>query len=161
MDAGKRRSERRRLPSLVTASPITIPSVHHSRSPLYDNPSEADSRAGAVFHVGGGQVVTSTQTIVAFQSDGAAIACNANAPTFVNCSDLYGTPTLTDVIHEDPLFRDAAALDFTLQEGSPCLLGQSPYQGVIGAFGIGCLDPVAASESLEISFWARIKSIYR
>lgn len=60
-------------------------------------------------------------------------------------------------ITADPLFCDAAAGNFHLQWGSPCLPENSNGCDLIGAFGYGGCNSV----SVDPSTWSEVKSWYR
>jgi hypothetical protein len=93
-------------------------------------------------------------TIVAFNPDGGGLYIHANpgTPTSIalDCSDVFGNAGgdygglsqnqtgLNGNISDDPLFCDAGAGDFRLQDASPCAPPQNPCLEAAGAFGIGC-----------------------
>lgn len=87
--------------------------------------SNATGSGGAV-HIGAGSL-TVANTIVAFNSAGvfataAASAALNNCNVFSNASgDTAGTVTQVDPVAGDPLFVNAAAGDYRLSAGSPCL----------------------------------------
>lgn len=63
--------------------------------------------------------------------------------------------TPTDFI-QDPLFCDPETYELFVRSNSPCVAGNRPGCGSIGAWGIGCGAVSIRSES-----WGRIKSLYR
>jgi hypothetical protein len=67
-----------------------------------------------------------------------------------------GWPESPTDLEADPLFCDTEALDFSLHGNSPCVAGNTPGCGQIGAFGQGC-----GSVTVSPSSWAEIKSRYR
>lgn len=74
--------------------------------------------------------------------------------------DFYNwVPDPTDLF-EDPSFCDPQELDLTLEEGSPCVEGNTPGCSQIGALGIGCGVATAAEASLTVDSWSRIKGRY-
>ena len=92
---------------------------------------------------------------------------------WAECTDIYGNgscdwcPGLSDYINvegnfsECPSFCNAAAGDFYLCDGSPCLPGNRPYGadcGLIGALGEGCACGPSATEPTT---WSKIKSMFR
>lgn len=92
------------------------------------------------------------------------ITCEASAPR-LSCVVLWG-PIPWDpscqvedrVLIADPRFCDPASGDYTLAADSPCLPGEGTARcGLIGAYGAGCLDPVAVRESS----WGAIKALHR
>jgi hypothetical protein len=54
------------------------------------------------------------------------------------------------------LYCDPEILDLTVHEGSPCIEGNTPGCGQIGAWGEGC-----GGVSVEATSWGMIKSLYR
>ncbi len=90
------------------------------------------------------------------------------------CCDVYGNticdwcyfedPSFclkVDCFSECPSFCNAAAGDFHLCDGSPCLPGNHPYGadcGLIGALGEGCACGPSATEPTT---WSKIKSMFK
>lgn len=58
-------------------------------------------------------------------------------------SDIEGSFTGEGNIDEDPMFCDASSADYSLHSASPCIYG-GINETMIGAFGPGCGEPVAA-----------------
>jgi hypothetical protein len=123
---------------------------------------------------GGGLFATSDcmislhSTIVAFNTDGGGLYIQANpgTPTSIalDCSDVFGNAGgdysglsqnqtgLDGNISDDPLFCDAAAGDFRLQDSSPCVPPQSPCLEAAGAFGVGCAPtPVPSAPAAPVA----------
>jgi len=116
------------------------------------------------------------RSVIANSLGGGAIVCEIEfflfGPT-LTCCDLFGnvggdwTGYIADQLgvdgnfSADPLFCDTAGVDLTLEECSPCLLGNHPdgYNcgDVIGAFGAGC----ECSAGTVPTNWGTIKSLYK
>lgn len=92
------------------------------------------------------------RTIIAFGLSGEPVACIAGGSAALSCCDVYGNDGgdwigclgdqlgVNGNISADPLFCDAAMLDFTLATESPCVPHAPPNEEceLIGAFGVGC-----------------------
>jgi len=100
-------------------------------------------------------------TIVAFHPMG--IPLDGGTPV-LSCCDVYGNAdgdyvgsiagqeAVRDNFSLDPLFCDASAEDFRLQEDSPCSGGVCV---LVGAYGAGCEDPGAVgADSPQAAGWA-------
>lgn len=110
-------------------------------------------------------------TIVAFNSGGAPITCSGTGAALLTCSDVYGNSGgdwvgciadqhgLSGNFSEDPLFclEENPGGPYSLHEGSPCLLENSPCGELVGAFGEGC-GPISPVEDAS---WGAIKAMYR
>ena len=96
-----------------------------------------------------GSYVSMDGCIVAFSGDGEAVYWDGSAPApDLSCCDFYGNADgdwvgaiagqlgINGNISEDPLFENAAAYDFRLRTGSPCL--DEDGCGIIGAHGWIC-----------------------
>jgi hypothetical protein len=110
---------------------------------------------------------TIEDTIVAFSTAGGAIYCDYGGTPSLTCCDIFGNAGgdwvgpiagqlgVNGNICEDPLFCDAANLDFTLHADSPCapFTPPNPECDLIGAWPVGCgSTPVIATT------WGRVKS---
>jgi hypothetical protein len=105
-------------------------------------------------------------TIIAFGTTGVAIHCEYSV--YLSCCNLFGNEGGDWVggisgqagqagnMCADPLFCDAAAGDFTLDEQSPCAPAHSGGCELIGAWGVGC-----GSVPVTATTWGRIKGFYR
>jgi predicted outer membrane repeat protein len=88
-------------------------------------------------------------TIIAFSSQGEAVACTGVSNPTLTCCDVYGNSggdwtgciagqdTLNDNFSADPRFCLPDSGDFRVSETSPCV--SLPGCGLVGAFGPGCL----------------------
>jgi len=113
-------------------------------------------------------------SIIAFSAAGEAVGCGGSSSPTVTCSDIYGNAGGDWIgciaafegeqgnIGEDPLFCGAhnPAQPYTLQAGSSCLPGGTPYCGQIGAWGPGCSESGAPGQSNETS-WSVLKGMFR
>ncbi|MCK4415238.1 MAG: right-handed parallel beta-helix repeat-containing protein [Candidatus Eisenbacteria sp.] len=98
-----------------------------------------------------------SHTIIAFGTQGEAIACDSGNPSLA-CCDVYGNAggdwvgciagqgSANNNFSEDPLFCDPSGGDFRLPPGSPCLEGSC---GQVGALGIGCLAETPMITGIE------------
>jgi hypothetical protein len=112
--------------------------------------------------------VTVWNTIVADNTEGAAVACEYRNFDLHSC-DVYGNAGggwvaciesqlgVAGNISVDPLFCRGEMGDFRLQECSRCSEGEQPDRGLIGALGIGCAGPSATQPSR----WGLVKSLFR
>jgi hypothetical protein len=92
-----------------------------------------------------------TNSIIAFSTQGVAAMCVTGAATDLYCSDVYGNVggNYVDCLSSqlgmfgnftaDPLFCDSSAVNYRLQEASPCAPEHDPSCGLIGALPVGCL----------------------
>lgn len=108
--------------------------------------------------------------VVAFNSGGAAMACDDISDATLVCCDLYGNSGgdwvgciagqygVDGNICEDPLFcADANPLEpFTLHANSPCTAENNPECGLVGAWDIGC-----GSTAVDAMSWGSIKAMFR
>jgi hypothetical protein len=116
-------------------------------------------------------VVTVTNTIIAFSTQGAAVYCFGGAEISLDCCDVYGNAggdwvgciaqqgTLGGNFSADPEFcGELGSGNFELQLDSPCAPGNHPQGaacGVIGARPVGCdISPVKKTS------WSEIKSLF-
>jgi hypothetical protein len=104
-----------------------------------------------------GNTTTIERSIFAYNGPGAAFyGCGDSL--YVACTDFYGNEdgdwdewtgcgagvdTLNGNFKLDPLFCDTLAGDFTLAALSPCMPQYSNCGVLIGAYGLGCDEPVA------------------
>ena len=110
-------------------------------------------------------------TIIAFSSQGEAIACTNGGTAALSCSNLYGNAggdwtgsvaiqsTSSGNFTADPRFCEPAAGTLHLWGDSPCLPGNHPGGadcGVVGAFGLGC-----TAVRVENMTWSGVKSMFR
>jgi hypothetical protein len=101
--------------------------------------------------------------IVALNEVGAGLWADAASSPSVSCSDFYANPDgnyggllgdqtgLNGNISADPLFCDAAAGDYGLEAGSPCLPSGNGCGVQMGAFGEGCTG-TAAEEATPAAY---------
>jgi hypothetical protein len=68
-------------------------------------------------------------------------------------------PAPTDVF-ADPLFCDTASVNLRVQGDSPCVEGNTPGCGAIGAWGVGCIA-TGTGASMDAMSWGGIKGLYR
>jgi hypothetical protein len=97
---------------------------------------------------------------------GFPVTCTVGTTVTASCTDVFGNAGgdwvgclagqdgIPGNFAADPLFCDAAALDFTLQADSPCAPGGSAC-GLVGAEDVGC-GPTA----LVAISWGAIKARY-
>ena len=106
--------------------------------------------------------------IVAFHSPAPLVECLYGQPVFT-CSDVYGNAggdwvepcmawqaEIEGNFSADPLFCDLAGQDYHLDCLSPCVPGQQPDCGLIGALEVGCGVSAATRES-----WGLVKTLFR
>jgi len=105
-----------------------------------------------------------------FYNQYVGIACVNNPKPTIRCNDIFNTPEpyygdcsdqtgINGNFSMEPQFCAPANGDFTLQPDSPCAPGNHPDGvdcGLIGAFGVSCVDVPTAKTS-----WGRLKSLYR
>lgn len=123
---------------------------------------------GGAIHLGGHPLPEVSRTIVCHCEGKGFRGINLEAVPEISCCDVYDCtaglyggeiPDLTGVdnnISADPLFCGPGDFDFSLDASSPCGPG-GPCVKHLGAFGVGCGDPVAAEEMS----WGAIKAKYR
>ena len=111
-----------------------------------------------------GTALTAAGNVFSANSGGPAYRAEFNTP-MGGCNLFWSNPggdyaalyvpSATDVF-ADPRFCDPSAGDFTVREGSPCIEGNTPGCGQIGAMGHGCgvisVDPLS---------WGQVKALYR
>ena len=120
-----------------------------------------------------GSSPTVTNNVVTNSLDGGGIHCVGGQPTF-SCNDVWnsvdgnylgGCPDQTGIngnISADPLFCNAAAEDYAIDEMSPCAPGNSPSAcGLIGALPVGCYSAGVPSRQEQPTTWGAIKSMYK
>jgi predicted outer membrane repeat protein len=105
-----------------------------------------------------------TRSIIA-SSEGAALTyCGGTAdPVFFRCvvfgndpdDDLCGS--VSDTLHRDPLFCDAAGADWQLCADSVCGPANNPWSELIGAKPVGC---GACGSAVEATTWGGIKALF-
>ncbi len=61
----------------------------------------------------------------------------------------------------DPCFCGPATGDYTLSADSPCLPGQHPECGLVGALGEGCSAMGCGEVFNESLSWGDLKTLYR
>jgi len=126
---------------------------------------------GAGVAVGANSHPALGNSIIAFSTAGGAVYCHDFDPGTVSlaCCDLYGNTGGDWVdcgagqqgtngnLSENPMFCGEAApgAPYALEPDSPCAAENSQGCGLIGAWDVGCLSPVAARG------WGLIKSLYR
>jgi len=117
---------------------------------------------GSALCMNNGGSATLENTIVAFNTDGEAIACvSSNAA--LTCCDVYGNAGgdytgclagqsgVDGNFSDDPLFCNAASGDYSLDASSLCLPDNNPACGLVGADTLGCgLSTVADQTSRSL-----------
>jgi len=130
-----------------------------SHSTFYHN---ASAEGGSGLHRLGDGLVTLSSNIFAFGYSGAAIGGQGGGSVQIDCTDIYGNEGGDWVGHiadqlgqngnicEDPLFclDDNPAEPYTLHDSSPCAGQHNPDCGLIGAWPVGCSDPIPADVML-------------
>jgi len=122
-----------------------------------------------------GQVLSVTNTIIAFSANGSAF--HSSLPeglgeVNLRCCDIYGNAGgdwtgrisgqagINGNFSLDPLFCDQAGVDYDLRDSSPCVPENHPagYNcgGFIGAFYIHCTGTAVTPTT-----WGKIKSLFR
>jgi hypothetical protein len=147
-------------------SPLTL-----DHCTFYGNGATPGGGGGIYYWFGAPPTIENT--IVAFSDSGEAVACGGGAldPVLV-CCDLFGNADgdwvgcvarqygVAGNISADPLFCDAPAGDFGLDEASPCRPFSPPNSecDLIGARPVGCTmsvpDPSAGASGPEWTFIA-------
>lgn len=86
---------------------------------------------------------------------GAGVYVDSGSSVVFNCTDIWGNPAgdwvypFADQLDQDgnicsdPNFCGASESDFTLSEASPCAPENSGGCGQIGAWPVGCVDPLS------------------
>jgi nitrous oxidase accessory protein NosD len=110
-----------------------------------------DALSGSGISCDESSIPTIDNTIIAFNTEGAAIECiDGGSQPAISCTDIYfneggdwtgcvaDMDTLYDNLHKDPQFCDTAAADFSINLGSPCNLPAGDCGDLIGALDIGC-----------------------
>ncbi|MCK4410563.1 MAG: hypothetical protein KAW67_10770 [Candidatus Eisenbacteria sp.] len=130
----------------------------------------ADYYGGGVY-CRNGSTADIENTIVGFNlgaPNEAAVSCGAASCVTTSCSDIFGNAygdwvgclagqdSTSGNFSGDPMFCDAAAGDFTVDELSPCNGPNSPTCGHIGALDAGCAGVLVEERS-----WGAIKTMYR
>jgi hypothetical protein len=106
---------------------------------------------GAGLALSPGSSATITNSIIAFASQGEAIACSTPADVTVSCTDIYGNAGgdwtgciaswlgVDGNVSADPLFCASGIGDLRLADDSPCAPEHSPAGcGLVGAWPVGC-----------------------
>ncbi len=136
---------------------------------IVENPSTAPA-GGAGIYVWGDTVATVDRTIIAFNTNGEAVAEDSNGAATLTCSCLYdndggdwvgpiaGQGTIDGNMTANPLFCALAFYDLYLCADSPCLPALNDCGLLIGAFDEGC---VACGTPVEPASWGVIKAMYR
>jgi hypothetical protein len=107
--------------------------------------------SGAGLALSPGSSATISNTIIAFASQGDAIACDSPADVTLSCTDIYGNAGgdwtgciagwlgVDGNVAADPLFCAPANGDLRLAADSPCAPEHSPAGcGLVGAWPVGC-----------------------
>ena len=116
--------------------------------------------ASGVFVDTYGSIAVFENTLITSGIEGSALKCTGSGSAVLVCSDLYhneggdwvgsiaGQYGLDGNISADPLYCDAAALDLTIQDDSPCVPFSPPNEecDLIGAHPIGCTGFSAVEE---------------
>jgi len=139
-------------------------------STFHANEAEALYGAG-ISSAGSGSECNVDNCIVAFSPRGMGLDCHASGVINLFCSDVYENADgdFVDCIDTlegtdgnfsaDPMFCDVSEGNFNLTEGSPCRLGNNPYDypcGFVGAWHGDCSSTATEPES-----WSSLKSLYR
>jgi hypothetical protein len=137
-------------------------SIVLTSSTVYEN----SSPSGAALYASDDSSIAASNTIIAFNLDGEAAACDGTGTTTLTCSDVFGHTGGDWVgciagqegsngnVAADPLFCNIGAGDVRLAEMSPCAPAQSAC-GLIGALDVGC--PTA----VEPTTWGAVKAAFR
>jgi hypothetical protein len=131
-----------------------VPLVSFSGSTFVDNDA---TTAGGMYVTIPVQV---ENTIIAFGTQGEAVACAGNGVAVMSCSDIYGnaggnwTGCISDQVGIngnfalDPRFCNVGGRDFRLAQTSPCTAANAPAGcGLIGAYPIGCATPIGIADA--------------
>ncbi len=105
-----------------------------------------------------------TNSVIAFNEQGQAIACSNGDPSFGHCivfgnaggDSLCGNHA--DNLFRDPLFCGIPSGDVTLCENSPGLPQNNDWHEPIGATEIGC---GTCTSPVQHSTWGRLKAMWR
>jgi hypothetical protein len=110
------------------------------------------------------------RTIIAFSTQGEALACGSEGAAVLLCCDLFGNsggdwtasiaPQLGTAANlaADPRFCEPAAGILHLWSDSPCLPGRHPQGagcGTVGALGTAC-----TAVGITPASWGRVKALY-
>ena len=127
--------------------------------------SEAGGFPGSCVRAWDEASITLDHTIIAFATEGDALACSESSSIQLVCSNLFGNAegdSLSGNHHDNyfgnPLFCDAPSHDYTLCADSFCLPANNPWGVLIGAWPQGCGD---CTTPVRDRSWGRIKSLYR
>ena len=120
--------------------------------------SENDATDGGGLYCNEQSALVVANTIIAFSTEGEAVACDGEATaTMIHC-DLYGNAggdwvgciedqydgSWEGNFSDDPCFCDRENDDYYLYNYSPC-----QWFGLVGALPVGCWDPQAVDGSSE------------
>jgi hypothetical protein len=135
--------------ALSVFGPAPAPPVSVSNCTLVANEAQ----------VGGGLNLTMpvevANTIIAFGTQGEAIACSGAGIGVMSCTDIFGnaggnwTACISDQLgingnfSLDPRFCNRGGRDYTLAQSSPCTAANAPAGcGLIGAHPVACASPI-------------------
>jgi len=133
-----------------------------NHSTLVEN-SATEGGGGVHCHAGTGGI---NYSLIAFSESGYGVAATEGYVPSLDCCDVYdnaagnydsvvGDQTgIGDNISLDPELCNWEMADYRLYDTSPCWIDNSPCGYVIGAFNVGCSDPV------EDMSWGSIKALY-
>ncbi len=125
--------------------------------------SLAEAHGGGVYLQDSSTLQLSESIISFSQMSGGVFTANSTCELDFSCSDVYGNvggdyigfisdqTGVNGNISEDPLYCDAAAGDFQLTQGSPCLPENNSCGLRMGAFGQGCLPTGSPAEGGPVS----------
>jgi predicted outer membrane repeat protein len=129
-----------------------------------------ESAPGSASLEANGTALSIENSIIAFDSGGAAVRCVGQASATAHCSDFFGNQAgdwvdcvgsqlgVDGNISSDPLLCEPPAAGYppTLHANSPCAAENSPCGELIGSEGVGCDASVVKAVS-----WGIIKALYR
>jgi hypothetical protein len=110
-------------------------------------------------------------SIIAFSTQGVAVMCVNGAATDLYCCDVYGNVGgdyvdclsgqlgLNDNFTADPLFCDSSAVNYRLQEASPCAPDNNLVCGLVGAHWVGC-SATGVEETEVVPLMYRLHNAY-
>ncbi|MGQ0722327.1 MAG: right-handed parallel beta-helix repeat-containing protein [Candidatus Eiseniibacteriota bacterium] len=133
---------------------------------FWDNDAQL---GGTAMHAGasGASLVVDRCIVAGHGGPAFPVSCTVGSTVVATCTDVFGNAggdwagclvgqeNTAGNFTSDPLFCDAAGLDFTLMESSPCAPAGTAC-GLVGAEGVGC-----APTALAPATWGAVKAMYR
>jgi hypothetical protein len=119
---------------------------------------------GAVVVIGAFGSAILIERNILYGQIGAAILCSGGVAPVVTCNDFWDNAygdivdcgLGADNIFLDPRFCDAGAMEFTIDEASPCAAGNPTCPDGIGAFEVNCAVTPVRTET-----WGGIRLLFR